>query len=477
MEPNQELNRDAVENSTPDEPIEQLFENADEKEVVSPASEEPPIDEPPAEAPVESFTPDTNYGFAPKSDTPNDSPSAWTPQPQAVYIQAPVRAAKPKKEPKRINLGAGGFIAILLVVVLLGIAGGIGGSLVVNRLSPEQTSNNAVIGTPSEPTPIVIDDSGLENVVEAVYSKVSPSVVGIRVTASIRNWFFGESTQSGEGTGIVYSEDGYIITCYHVIEDAYSGTSGKIEVFLADNTDKGLDATVVGFNKSTDIALLKINKSGLTPADFGTSEGLKVGQYAIAIGNPGGIQFMSSVSYGVISGLNRTISVENLGEMKLIQTDAAINPGNSGGALVNTTGKVIGMSSSKLVSTEYEGMGFAVPVDTVLSIVKGIIENKDKPQPYLGVEYYTNVTTEWLAANGLPEGVVIKSVVPAGPAARANLQSGDIITMLNGQPVTDAETFSAVLGSCTPGTTVPIGVYRSGRNYTGSITVGSNNAQ
>ena len=464
-----------------DEPIESFFktESAEEK-VKVPAEEvkaEKKAEEPtPKEA---SFTPDTNYGYTlggGYSNSPNP------PKPQAVYIGKPPKEKKEKCEPKKFGLTAPSLIALLLAVAIIGAASGIGTAFTLglfkNTESKPLDTSSTTSGAQGGNMNITIDDSKVESVVEAVYEKASPSVVGIRTTVGVKNFFFGESEESGEGTGIIYSADGYIITCYHVVEEIYSDsiTSSKVEVFLPTDTEKGIEATVVGYNKSTDIALLKIDRTGLMPADFGTSDSLKVGQFAVAIGNPGGIQFMSSVSYGVISGLNRTISVEGLGEMSLIQTDAAINPGNSGGALVNTAGKVIAMNSSKLVDESFEGMGFAIPINTVLQIVNDILNNKDNPQPYLGIEYYTNISEDWLEENNLPAGIIIKSVVSGGPAENAGLRAGDIIVKFNEAPISSVEDFTAEFAKCKPDQRVSLSVYRNGKYYSGSVIIGSNNA-
>ena len=186
--------------------------------------------------------------------------------------------------------------------------------------------------------------------VTAIAEKVSPSIVGIRVTARVRDFFFGEREGTGEGSGIIATDDGYIITNYHVILNALDRSgkqnkAAKIEVFLQNQMDKPYTADVIGVDARTDLAVIKIDATGLHEAEFGNSDELKVGEMAVAIGNPGGLEYMGSVTVGVISGLNRTIQSDTGKGFKLIQTDAAINPGNSGGALVNSKGQVIGVSS------------------------------------------------------------------------------------------------------------------------------------
>lgn len=469
----------SADESPADQPIEELFATDTAEKAVETQNNEESAEQPAEESnaasehPVASYTPEVNYGYVPNGAYRNNSSNI--PQQQAVYI-----GKQPKNgDDKKKGFSAVGLVALILAVALISAGSGfLGARFAYSREESGGISSGVDYGTPSGGSTITIDDSTLTNVVEAVYAKASPSVVGIRTTVGTHSFFFGSSESSGEGTGIIYSQDGYIITCYHVIENVYSDSisSSKIEVFLNGDQENGIEATVVGYNKATDIALLKIDRTGLTPAEFGSSSELKVGQFAVAIGNPGGLQFMSSVSYGVISGLNRTVSIEGLGEMSLIQTDAAINPGNSGGALVDTSGKVIAVNSSKYVNESYEGMGFAIPIDTVLEIIDEIFENKDDPQPYVGIEYYTNVTEAWLKENNLPAGIIIKDVVSGGPAEKAGLKSGDIIVEFNGITVDSVEAYTSALSQCTPGQKVSIKIYRSSTYYTGALTIGSNNA-
>ena len=430
----------------------------------------------PAEAEPESYSPPySGHGYMPTGNYGNQG--GW--QPETVYIRKPPKKERPQKENKVFGMSFLGLVAIMLVVALIGAASGIGAFYAMGFITPQSNESNASSNNSSNPpSTIIVENSTVGNVVEAVYQKASPSVVGIRTTVGVKNFFFGESQESGEGTGIIYSQDGYIITCFHVVDDIYESgvTSSKIEVFLPNDTENGIEATVVGYNRATDIALLKIDKTGLNSAHFGTSNSIKVGQFAVAIGNPGGLQFMSSVSYGVISGLNRSVSVEGLGEMSLVQTDAAINPGNSGGALVDTDGKVIAMNSAKFAGDKFEGMGFAIPIDTVLSIIENILENKDNPQPYLGIEYYTNVTAEWLEENNLPKGIIIKAITENSPAEYAGLRPGDIIVKFGGVAIENTDTFTNELSKYKPNDKVSIEIYRSGKYYTGNVTIGSNNA-
>jgi serine protease Do len=314
--------------------------------------------------------------------------------------------------------------------------------------------------------------------VEAVYEKAGDSVVGIRATTSVQGFFGGSQEASSDGSGVIYTADGYIITNYHVVEKVVKSNNRNsiVEVYLNSDPDTPIDAKIIGYNMSADLAVLKIEKAGLVPIDMGDSDGVKVGQPAIAIGCPGGLEFMGSVSYGIISGLNRTITIDAIGDMELIQTDAAINPGNSGGALLNSKGQLIGINSSKLVDTSYEGMGFAIPVNTVVEVVKEIMDNKDKPSPYIGIEIYT-YPSSYLEKYNLPHGAAVKSVVQGGPAASSGIRAGDIITQFNSVNIEEYTDFINALEDCTPGTKVTAKIYRNGRSYTTTVTIGSNNSR
>jgi len=310
------------------------------------------------------------------------------------------------------------------------------------------------------------------NIVEAVAVKVTPSVVGIRTTTSVVSFFGGGNEQMGEGSGVIYSSDGYIITNYHVIADAISNSGGKIEVFLDSDTEKSHTAQVVGYNISTDLAVIKIDAKGLQKAEIGNSDELKLGQYVITVGNPGGLEFMDSVTYGVISGLDRIVSSDS--DLKLIQTDAAINPGNSGGALVNAKGQLVGINSSKIVSEEYEGMGFAIPVKKVIEVCDGIIERENAPEPYVGISISERYTADVLSFYGYPTGAVVLSVAETSPAENAGIRRGDIITKFKGTTLNSYEMFEQLLSECSPGEKVNAEIYRSGKYYSTEITIGSN---
>ena len=383
-----------------------------------------------------------------------------------------VKPPKQKKAKKKGKYGAGVVVAASLLAAVIGAGSGIAAVTLTSR--GNNTSTPITSNVSGSNVNINIDETA-ESVVEAVAEKVTPSVVGIRTTTSVRSFFGGSNESTGEGSGVVYSADGYIITNYHVISGAVTNKSGsKVEVFTDTLDSKSYEATVVGYNISTDLAVIKIDAKGLTPVEFSDSSKLKVGQYVITVGNPGGLEFMDSVTYGVISGLNRVVSSDS--GVKLIQTDAAINPGNSGGALVNTKGQLVGINSSKIVSEEFEGMGFAIPSNTVAEICKSIIEKQNDPEPYIGVTISEKYTASVLKYYGYPLGAVISSVADGSPADSAGLAKGDIITEFDGAEITEYSMFDSLLQKCKPDDKVNIKIYRNGRYYTTTVTVGSNNA-
>ena len=428
----------------------------------------------PKNEPLYSYTPNSNYIY----NTPTSTPQP-TPQP-------------PKKDNRRFGMGA------IILCIILSVAISTAASLSIASMIGEGDSSNKYKDTASASdktdsdnsssnestqsgttvSTVITVEGNVESVVEAVYDKSAASVVGIRTKASVQGFFGGSTESTGEGSGVIYTKDGYIITNYHVVSEVVTTQSGNssVEVFLMSDPENPVDATVIGYNVSADLAVIKIEMNDLPAVEIANSDDIKVGQYAIAIGCPGGIEFLNSVSYGIISGLNRTITIDSIGEMELIQTDAAINPGNSGGALLNSKGELIGINSSKLVDESFEGMGFAIPVNTALKVVKEIIDNKDNPSPYIGIEIY-KYDSEYLAQYKLPAGAAVKSVVKNAPAYSAGIRAGDIITEFNRVEITEYNDFIDALDECKPGTNVTARIYRNGRYYSTTVTIGSNNSR
>jgi serine protease Do len=313
-----------------------------------------------------------------------------------------------------------------------------------------------------------------------IFSKVEPSVVGISATVEtevddIYSMFgYGSgSTQTGTatGTGIIMTADGYILTNAHVVEDAVSVT-----VILNDDDKTEYQATVIGEDSSADIAVLKIQADNLTPAEFGDSDNLVVGDYAYAIGNPLGFELSNTFTPGIISGLDRTVTI-NDNEMTLIQTSAAINSGNSGGPLVNSKGQVIGIVSSKISSSyssssaSVEGLGFAIPITSAKTIIDDLVTyGYVTGRPQLGITAETIDDTMARYYN-VPVGVYVRFMDSNGAAAEAGLQVGDIITGINGETISSSTELSTELKKYNAGDTIQVNYYRNGSELTVSVTL------
>ena len=344
------------------------------------------------------------------------------------------------------------------------IASGILGGVTATYMSKGETNQ----GKNSNNTVTTYNFETVESPVVAIAKKLSPSVVGIRVSYLSQS-LFGLSEAEGEGSGIVYSADGYIITNYHVIEQAVNNNSAKIYVLMSDG--KEYDATVVGSDKTTDLAVIKVDATELTAAEFGNSDSIKVGELAVAIGNPLGQEFAGTVTGGYISGLNRTVTVDNV-VYNLIQTDAAINSGNSGGPLVDASGRVIGINTVKVSATGVEGIGFAIPINEVLPIVEELISNKKVTRPFIGVGGIT--LTESLASrNKLVEGIYVQQVTKKSPAEVAGIKQGDVIVEANDTKVTSIAELNVVKNKLKIGDTIKLKIYRNKEYITVNVTLAS----
>lgn len=286
--------------------------------------------------------------------------------------------------------------------------------------------------------------------------KVSDSVVGILCYSDDVPDQADTKTASSQGSGIIFSQDGYVITNAHVIGN--SKTAYAIRVVTSDG--KVYKAGVVGYDSRTDIAVLKMDDAkGLTPATFGDSSQLEVGQDIIVVGNPGGLDYQNTTTKGVISALDRKLSTSSL--TKYIQTDAAINPGNSGGPLVNYYGQVVGITTSKIVSETYEGMGFAIPSQTVKSIVDTLVKNGYvEGRVKIGISGIA-VTSDQASNYNIPQGIYVQSIVSGGPCDGTSLKEGDIITEVDGETITSFADVYAILETHKPGDKIKVKYYSS----------------
>lgn len=312
----------------------------------------------------------------------------------------------------------------------------------------------------------------VENPVVAVAEKVSPSIVGVTVKYITQGLFGILDNAGSEGSGIIYSSDGYIITNYHVIEAAVNNSTATIDITLP-NEDESVPATIVGSDKVSDLALLKIEKTGLPAAELGTSTDIKVGEIAVAIGNPLGLDFAGSVTGGYISAVNRKITTDGR-TYNLIQTDAAINSGNSGGALVNSKGQVIGVNSIKVATEGVEGLGFALPIDDVKPIIETLAKDKKISRPYIGIVGF-NVDERTAEKNNLVAGVYVQQVAPNTPAKKADIKTGDIITGIDGKDITTMEELNDIKNSKKVGDTITLKVFRNKQHIDISLTLEEDN--
>lgn len=278
-----------------------------------------------------------------------------------------------------------------------------------------------------------------------IYDKVSPSVVGVSCT---------RSTGTSTGTGIIISEDGYIITNAHVLKNF-------VEITIVDNSLNEYTAELIGSDDQTDIAVLKINGKGLTACEFGKSGELRIGELSIVIGNPLGFDLYGTMTTGIISGLNRTVTIGD-NTMTLIQTQASVNKGNSGGPLINCYGQVIGITSAKVDSAYGEGLGFAIPIDEALPIVEDLMAyGYVTGRPMIGFNG-ENITAFIAMYYRLPQGALVRFVTPDSGAEKAGLKSNDIIIGMNGETVTTMEEISAMVNKCAVGDVITLTVYRDG---------------
>lgn len=357
-------------------------------------------------------------------------------------------------------------VMVLIVAVIGGLLGSVFTYFVfdakLDKLTLSQTSGNTTS------TQIQIEKT--DSPVVAIAQKAGPSIVGVKVNSLFQGIFGNLETSDEEGSGIIYSEDGYIVTNYHVIETAIKNSSATIQVTLS--TGESLNASIIGYDDVTDLAVIKVDKTGLTPAEFGVSGDLKVGELAVAIGNPLGQELAGSVTGGYISALNRKLTTDGR-TYNLIQTDAAINPGNSGGALVNSQGQVIGINTAKINETSVEGIGFAIPSDDALPIIKELIQNGKIVRPYIGLSGI-NIDDATARMNNIVKGVYVMQVLQGTPAQEAGIQRGDIIVQIDGKDITTMEELNEIKNAKNIGDTITLKINRAGKEIEVKVTLASN---
>ena len=401
--------------------------------------------------------------------------------PNSYYVEE----KEEKEEPKK---GFSLKTVIVVSVICSILFGTISSFAVFNFINNNRYEGGDI---PAITQPITINESDAP--ATAVSKKVTPSTVGVVTTYMVQSQtnpiFGGGSSQEAEGTGsgIIVDIEGktYIITNHHVIGDALDQegnlkSDARVEVVLAseNDVDKRHKAEVVGTDSESDLALLRINVTNLPPVSIGDSDKLLTGETVFAIGNPAGLEFMGSITKGIVSGLDRRVGLAKgtaqFSEVEFIQTDAAISPGNSGGALVNINSEVIGINTMKTVSDGFEGMGYAIPINYVMGIVKQLAEHGTVVgRPTLGIRWSQQYSADVLEEYGMPRGVYVVEVVPSSAAFHAGIQKGDIITKFDGQAVESVTDINMIKNKMAIGDEVKIEIYRdegTGQGKTETVT-------
>ncbi len=389
-----------------------------------------------------------------------------------TYYQYSNNPVQPPRK-KRIGLK---IAALVLCGCIIGSVTGVGSMLLAkeirdNRKQAQEEavhSSSILVGErPQQELELVPVNTGKQMTPAQVYAANVGSTVGITTSVTTNYWGY-QTTSAASGSGFILTADGYILTNHHVVEG-----SNSITVTLYDDTS--YDAELIGYDESNDIAVLKVEAENLSPVVLGNSDELYVGDSVMAIGNPLG-ELTFSLTAGLVSALDREVTMSNGVTMDLIQTDCAINSGNSGGALFNLYGEVVGITNAKysgngsMGEASIDNIGFAIPINSVMSIVEGIIENGYFSKPYVGIQV-ADVSEEMLNY-GLPAGAVVELVVEDSPAEKAGVQTSDIITAVDGQEVDGADTLIDLVAEIEPGTKLDLSIYRKGERIQLQVEVG-----
>ena len=416
--------------------------------------------------------PETAY-TAPQTD--NGAGGATPP----VHPVQPQDAQPPKKKKKFNGKRVARSAVALVLAAAMGFAGGFvgakfggSGKVVIQQVAPSSTADSA---SGSDSSITAASSSGSSLTTEQVADLVSPSVVVItteQVVYSQWSWYGQNQVESGAGSGVIISSDGYSLTCAHVVDGA-----STITVTIG---DKDYTATLVGEDTTSDIAVIKIDADGLTPATVGNSDSLKVGQSVMAVGNPLG-ELGGTVTGGMISALNRSVTIQgssSVNTMSLIQMDASVSPGNSGGGLFNMNGELVGIVNAKSSSSDAEGLGFAIPINDAIKVAQELLENGYVTgRPYLGITYLAVTDAQTASQLGVNAyGVYVVEVVKGGPAEKAGLQAGDRIVSVDGTEIASKDDLGTLMQKHAAGDTLSITIARDGQMQTVNVTLGEKTA-
>lgn len=396
-----------------------------------------------------------------------------------TYSSFEDKKQKPKKNKSKNNSGAG-FGKTVLLPFACGILGA--GVVIGTCFGVPSVRNNLFSGYSLEEGSD--SSSGLNtqqislldysNTAVGVAQKVLPSIVGINVTYSVNSIFYGgQGTATAQGSGVIISEDGYILTNNHVVNSSSSssyyelGQASKITVTLY-NDDTEYEAQIIGTDEQTDLAVIKIDKDGLTAAELGDSDSVQVGEFCMTIGNPLGLG--STVTDGIVSAVNREVTDEDGNTYTAIQTNAAINSGNSGGALVNSQGQVIGINTLKVSGDGVEGVGFAIPINSTTDITDQLIEYNKVRRPYLGIGGI-EVDEETARANNLTVGIYVKTLENFSAAEKAGVKVGDVIIAADGQEIETMDELNEIKNSKEIGDKMTLTIWRDGETQDIEVTL------
>lgn len=391
------------------------------------------------------------YNSQPYGTAPNHSANA-----------KPPKAKKPKKQRKPISRGG---IAIALAVTMVFSCGlGFGGGYFANKVNTSTSGSLNITKTSNSGTTTTASSTSKANSTSEIVKKTADSVVEISTESVVTGSFAQQYVQQGAGSGVIISQDGYILTNNHVINGANS-----VKVRLRDSTE--YDATIIGSDSDNDIALLKVSATGLSPATFGDSNSLAVGDYVVAIGNPLG-ELGGTVTDGIISALARKVTIEDT-QMTLLQTNAQVNPGNSGGGLFNANGELVGIVNAKQSATEVEGIAFAIPINNVLDILSDLKEyGYVTGKVDLGIDFTDITSDETAFYYGVNQtGCYVLSVDSGSNAEKAGVTRGDLVTKVNDTDVSSSSDITTALEKAEVGDTVTFTVSRRGTSKTISFVL------